>query len=120
MRPDTHAPCRHSTRGKQPSLGWCWRTRVWTAAACALPTPAGWAAALQPMLRPQRPATVGPLWVLCAAQVPYSEHSSFSELRAFVDWFRPADIVPSVNSDGGGPKAQALVRLLRSDGVGGR
>lgn len=45
--------------------------------------------------------------------MPYSEHSSFSELRAFVDWFRPVDTIPSVNSDCGGPKAKALVRLLR-------
>lgn len=51
-------------------------------------------------------------------QVPYSEHSSFSELRAFCEWFKPSTIIPSVNSDGGGPKALALVRLLRGDGGG--
>jgi DNA cross-link repair 1A protein len=46
-------------------------------------------------------------------EVPYSEHSSFSELRAFVHWFNPGRIVPSVNGDDDGPKAQKLVQLLR-------
>jgi DNA cross-link repair 1A protein len=46
--------------------------------------------------------------------VPYSEHSSFSELKEFVNWLRPTSIVPSVNNDGGGPKMQKMVSLLRS------
>ncbi|KAK2078104.1 hypothetical protein QBZ16_003972 [Prototheca wickerhamii] len=45
-------------------------------------------------------------------QVPYSEHSSFSELREFVRWFQPLRIVPSVNSDSHGPKERSLVDLL--------
>uniref|UniRef100_A0A1D1ZYG4 SAM domain-containing protein n=1 Tax=Auxenochlorella protothecoides TaxID=3075 RepID=A0A1D1ZYG4_AUXPR len=49
---------------------------------------------------------------LITYQVPYSEHSSFSELREFVTWFAPLRIVPSVNSDCHGPKAKALVDLL--------
>lgn len=45
-------------------------------------------------------------------QVPYSEHSSFSEPREFVRWFQPLRIVPSVNSDSHGPKERSLVDLL--------
>ena len=30
------------------------------------------------------------------AQVPYSEHSSFNELREFVAWLKPAEVIPSV------------------------
>lgn len=46
-------------------------------------------------------------------QVPYSEHSSFSELVDFISWLRPRSIVPSVNNDLGGPKSEHMIRLLR-------
>ncbi|GIM03993.1 hypothetical protein Vretimale_8639, partial [Volvox reticuliferus] len=46
-------------------------------------------------------------------QVPYSEHSSFGELRAFVSWLQPGRIVPSVNADGpAGPKTRRMLQLL--------
>jgi DNA cross-link repair 1A protein len=51
---------------------------------------------------------------LITYQVPYSEHSSFSELKEFVKWLSPRSIIPSVNNDGGGPKMQKMVSLLWS------
>lgn len=50
---------------------------------------------------------------LITYQVPYSEHSSFTELAEFVKWLQPRSILPHVNNDGGGPKAQRMVALLR-------
>jgi DNA cross-link repair 1A protein len=53
----------------------------------------------------------------CMLQVPYSEHSSFTELREFVAWLNPVRIIPHVNTDNGGPKATRMVLLLRGQDV---
>lgn len=45
-------------------------------------------------------------------QLPYSEHSSFNELRDFVAWLRPRDVIPSVNNDSGAG-ARRMLALLR-------
>lgn len=45
--------------------------------------------------------------------VPYSEHSSFRELREFVSWLQPASIIPTVGNDRG-PKTSTMLSLLRS------
>ena len=44
--------------------------------------------------------------------VPYSEHSSFPELREFVQWLQPRSIVPTVGNDRG-PKARNMISLLK-------
>ena len=43
--------------------------------------------------------------------VPYSEHSSFAELREMVRFLKPGAILPHVGNDRG-PKARRMVRLL--------
>ncbi|KAL5054096.1 hypothetical protein RYX36_034778 [Vicia faba] len=44
-------------------------------------------------------------------EVPYSEHSSFTELKEFVNFVSPNNIIPSVNNDGP-ESAEAMVSLL--------
>lgn len=45
--------------------------------------------------------------------VPYSEHSSFAELREFVQWLQPSKIVPTVGNDRG-PKTSSMLSMLRT------
>ncbi|OIV96441.1 hypothetical protein TanjilG_09868 [Lupinus angustifolius] len=46
-------------------------------------------------------------------EVPYSEHSSFTELQEFVKLISPDNIIPSVNNDGP-ESADAMISLLLS------
>ncbi|GIL56638.1 hypothetical protein Vafri_11972, partial [Volvox africanus] len=67
--------------------------------------------------RQQQSATIGRRMArgtTVVYQVPYSEHSSFGELRSFVSWLQPGRIVPSVNADGpAGPKTRRMLQLLQ-------
>lgn len=50
-------------------------------------------------------------------EVPYSEHSSFVEMKEFVDWLRPNQVIPHVGNDGGKKLKEMLNHLQGNGGV---
>eukprot|EP00878_Enallax_costatus_P029508 GHUV01032002.1.p2 GENE.GHUV01032002.1~~GHUV01032002.1.p2 ORF type:complete len:503 (+),score=218.02 GHUV01032002.1:4005-5513(+) len=52
-------------------------------------------------------------------KVPYSEHSSCAELREFVRWFKPINLIPSVSNDNGPKLKQMLAAVTNSGKVTG-
>nr|GLL16710.1 uncharacterized protein LOC109163475 isoform X1 [Ipomoea trifida] len=73
-------------------------------------SPTGWS------LGKGKKKTPGKRWqqgTIIRYEVPYSEHSSFSELKKFVKFISPANIIPSVNNHG--PESTRKMLSLLSD-----
>ncbi|KGN55391.1 DNA cross-link repair 1A protein [Cucumis sativus] len=73
-------------------------------------SPTGWALSKGKKKSPGRRWQQG---TIIRYEVPYSEHSSFSELKDFVKLVSPANIIPSVNNHGP-DSARAMTSLLLS------
>ncbi|XP_022139623.1 DNA cross-link repair 1A protein-like isoform X2 [Momordica charantia] len=71
-------------------------------------SPTGWALSKGKKKSPGRRWQQG---TIIRYEVPYSEHSSFSELEDFVKLVSPANIIPSVNNHGP-DSARAMISLL--------
>ncbi|KAH0969718.1 hypothetical protein GBA52_028314 [Prunus armeniaca] len=74
-------------------------------------SPTGWTFGKGKKKSPGRRSQQG---TMIRYEVPYSEHSSFTELKEFVKLISPADIVPSVNNHGP-DSAKAMISLLSSE-----
>ncbi|XP_009363003.2 LOW QUALITY PROTEIN: DNA cross-link repair protein SNM1 [Pyrus x bretschneideri] len=73
-------------------------------------SPTGWTFGKGKKKSPGRRSQQG---TIIRYEVPYSEHSSFTELREFVKLVSPVEIIPSVNNHGP-DSAKAMVSLLSS------
>ncbi|KFK37360.1 hypothetical protein AALP_AA4G246500 [Arabis alpina] len=71
-------------------------------------SPTGWTSGKAKKKSPGRRLQQG---TIIRYEVPYSEHSSFTELKEFVQQVSPEVIIPSVNNDGP-DSAAAMVSLL--------
>ncbi|KAF6174296.1 hypothetical protein GIB67_040789 [Kingdonia uniflora] len=73
-------------------------------------SPSGWTFGKGKKTTPGRRCQQG---TIIRYEVPYSEHSSFIELKEFVKFISPENIVPSVNNDSP-ESADAMLSLLKS------
>ncbi|KAK7352608.1 hypothetical protein VNO80_18032 [Phaseolus coccineus] len=73
-------------------------------------SPSGWTFGKGKKKSPGRRCQQG---TIIRYEVPYSEHSSFTELKEFVKLVSPGNIIPSVNNDGP-ESSDAMISLLLS------
>ncbi|KAJ4869037.1 sterile alpha motif (SAM) domain-containing protein [Raphanus sativus] len=76
-------------------------------------SPTGWTSGKSKKKSPGRRLQQG---TIIRYEVPYSEHSSFTELKEFVQKVSPEVIIPSVNIDGP-ESASAMVSMLLTESV---